>query len=204
MPSLEAYPSLLRLRNEWSGNQRLRAASWTALAILGLYLFLVLLDWRQGLHEEYGRESVRLYKTAAMTGQDTWLARAQQARDLRKALDAQVPVAATLGLAQAEAQSWVQQLLRAYGRDLSSEARAPVQIDPAAHIWRIPINVRGSMTPGQYVEMLRRIEGNERLIVIDQVTIDNQRRPTVDMVITAHYRVPPAAAASAGATNAAR
>ena len=182
-------PQLIRLRSEWKANARLRLGVAVALGILALYAAMVLLDWRKSLHEEYAQESLRLYKTAALEGQHQWIARAQQARDLRKALDAQVPTATTLGLAQAEAQSWVQQLLRAFGRDMNSQARAPVQVEPAGAVWKIPITVRGALTSGQYLEMLRRIEGNDRLMVIEQVTIDNQRRPLVEMTISAFYRV---------------
>lgn len=201
---LRSSPALQRLRSEWAANPRLRIGVTAALGILAVYVALVLLDWRRSLHQEYEQESMRLYKTAALEGQNIWLTRAQQARDLRKALEAQVPAARTVGLAQAEAQSWIQQLLRAFGgRDMASQARAPVQVDTVAGIWKVPISVRGVVTSNQYLEMLRRIEGNDRLMVIEQVSIDNQRRPTIDMTISAYYRVP-AAAATPGAANAAR
>lgn len=196
-----AHPSLQRITTEWSGAPRLRVATAVAAAILALYALLVLVDWRRSLHDEYQQASLRLYKTAALEGQNVWLARAQQARDLRKALEAQVPSAKTLGLAQAEAQGWVQQLLRAFGRDLTSQTRAAVQVDPAAGIWKVPISVRGAVTAGQYVEMLRRIEGNNRLMVIEQVSIANQGRPSIEMTITAYYRVPPSATATATASG---
>jgi len=182
-------PSLQRFAGEWGSNRRLRLATLLAAAILALYALMALVDWRRGLHDEYQQESMRLYKTAALAGQDKWVARAQQARDLRKALESQIPSANTLGLAQAEAQGWVQQLLRAFGRDLTSQSRAPVQVDAANGIWKVPISVRGAVAPGQFVEMLRRIEGNDRLMVIEQAVIENQRRPSVDMTITAYYRV---------------
>lgn len=196
------HPSLQRLTSEWGTNRRLRLATVLAVGILAFYLLLTLIDWRRGLHDVYQQESIRLYKTAALAGQDTWLGRAQQARDLRKALEAQIPSANTLGLAQAEAQGWVQQLLRAFGRGLTSQSRAPVQVDAAAGIWKVPISVRGAITSGQYVEMLRRIEGNDRLMVIEQVSIDNQRKPTIEMTITAYYRVRLPSTAS-GVANAA-
>ena len=191
-------PAFVRLRNEWQGNPRLRIGVLMAVAIAAVYLAMLLFDWRNRLHEDYQQESLRLVKTASLAGQQQWIARSQQARDLRRALEAQIPASATLGLAQAEAQSWIQQLLRAFGRDMTSQARAPVRFDPAGDVWKVPVTVRGVLTPGQYLEMLRRIEGNERLIVIEQVTIDNQRRPTVEMTISAFYRVAAPADAPGG------
>lgn len=160
------------------------------MAIAAVYVALVLIDWRSRLHEDYQQESVRLVKTASLAGQQQWIARAQQARDLRRALEAQVPASATLGLAQAEAQSWIQELLRAFGgRDMNSQARAPVRVVADGDVWKVPVTVRGGLTSSQYLEMLRRIEGNERLIVVEQVTLDNQRRLTIEMTISAFYRV---------------
>lgn len=194
-------PALQRLQAEWSSNARLRIGAWVVLAILVLYTCLVLVDWRRSLADDYEQASVRLYKTAALAGQDHWLQRAQDARDLRRALEAQVPSAATLGLAQAESQSWVQQLLRAYGRDMTSQANAPVPVDAASGLWKVPVTIRGALTAGQFVEMLRRIEGNDRLMVIERLSIDNQRRPTIDMTITAFYRVRAATATPEGASD---
>ena len=178
-----------RARAEWDANPRLRIGVAVAAAIAALYAALLAFDWRARLHEDYEQASTRLVKTAALATQEEWIARAQQARDLRRALEAQVPRSATIGLAQAEAQSWIQQLLQAFGRDMTSQARAPVRVEPAGDLWKIPVSVRGAVTPGQYLEMLRRIEGNDRLIVIEQVSIDNQRRPLVEMTISAYYRV---------------
>lgn len=183
-------PSIQRARAEWAANARLRWGVGLAVAIVGIYVALLLMDWRSRLHAEYQQESVRLVKTASLAGQQQWVTRAQQARDLRRALEAQVPVSATLGLAQAEAQSWIQDLLRAFGgREMSSQARAPVRVAADGDVWKIPVTIRGGLTSSQYLEMLRRIEGNERLIVVEQVTLDNQRRLTIDMTISAFYRV---------------
>lgn len=189
-PRWSETTSLQRVRAEWSANPRLRWGVGIALMIASLYAALVLNDWRNRLHAEYQQASVRLVKTASLAGQQQWVARAQQARDLRRALEAKVPVSATLGLAQAEAQSWIQELVRAFGgRDMTSQARAPVRVSANGDVWKIPVTIRGGLTSSQYLEMLRRIEGNERLIVVEQVTLDNQRRLTIDMTISAFYRV---------------
>lgn len=189
-PRWSETPVLQQARAEWAANARLRWGGGIAVAIAAVYVTLVLIDWRSRLHEDYQQESVRLVKTATLAGQQQWIARAQQARDLRRALEAQVPASATLGLAQAEAQSWIQELLRAFGgRDMNSQARAPVRVVADGDVWKVPVTVRGGLTSSQYLEMLRRIEGNERLIVVEQVTLDNQRRLTIEMTISAFYRV---------------
>ena len=189
-PRWSETPALQRARAEWAANARLRWGAGIAVAIAAVYVALMLIDWRSRLHEDYQQESVRLVKTASLAGQQQWIARAQQARDLRRALEAQVPASATLGLAQAEAQSWIQELLRAFGgRDMNSQARAPVRVVADGDVWKVPVTVRGGLTSSQYLEMLRRIEGNERLIVVEQVTLDNQRRLTIEMTISAFYRV---------------
>ena len=91
-----------KIREEWSSNPRLRWGAGIALAIGFFYLCLVLVDWRRELHDQYQQRTLQLYKMTALAGQEQWLLRAQAAQSVEKALQAEVPDAATIGLAQAE------------------------------------------------------------------------------------------------------
>ena len=80
-------PSQLRaMREEWKGNPRLRWGTVAAAAIAFIYLCLVLVDWRRDLHAHYQERSLHLYKMTALAGQEYWVARAQSAQAVEKAL----------------------------------------------------------------------------------------------------------------------
>lgn len=182
--------STRKIREEWSSNPRLRWGAVIALAIGFLYLCLVLVDWRRDLHHEYQQRTLQLYKMTALAGQEQWLLRAQAAQAVEKAVQAEIPNAATIGLAQAEVQTFVRQLINAYGRRLGSDARPPAEVTGQPGLWRIPVTLRGVVSQPQMMEILRRVEDSDRLVVIDEFSFTFARGvPNMSMTLVAYYRV---------------
>ena len=182
--------STRKIREEWSSNPRLRWGAVIALAIGFLYLCLVLRDWRRDLHHEYQQRTLQLYKMTALAGQEQWLLRAQAAQAVEKAVQAEIPNAATIGLAQAEVQTFVRQLINAYGRKLGSDARPPAEVTGQPGLWRIPVTLRGVVSQPQMMEILRRVEDSDRLVVIDEFSFTFARGvPNMSMTLVAYYRV---------------
>ena len=179
-----------KLREEWQSNPRLRWGVVIALAIAFVYLCVALVEWRRDLHEEYQQRTLQLYKMSALAGQEHWLVRAQNAQSVEKALLAEIPNASTIGLAQAEVQTMVRQLINAFGRKLGSDARPPAQVTGQPGLWRIPVTLRGSLTQAQMLEVLRRLEDSDRLIVVDDFTFTFVRGvPNMSLTLVAYYRV---------------
>lgn len=181
---------IAQVRTEWSTNARLRLGVGL-MAVVGLvYLLLVLADWRAALHDEYQQRTLQLEKVQALSGRDEWLMRADNARALDKALQAEIPHAATIGLAQAEVQTWMRQIMQAFGPKMSSESHAPAPVSGHPGLWRIPITIRGVVTPAQLQEILRRIESSDRLTVVDSMTVATVRgMPNASLTAVAYYRV---------------
>ena len=177
-------------REEWRSNPRLRWGVAVVAAIALVYLLLVLLDWRRELHDEYQQRTLQLYKMAALAGQEQWSVRAQSALNLEKSLQAEIPRVATIGLAQAEMQTTIRQILNAFGPKLSSESRPPVQVRSQPGLWRVPVTIRGILAQAQLMEILRRIESSDRLIVIDEFQMGFvQGQPNITLTAVAYYRV---------------
>lgn len=185
--------------SEWNANPRLRWGGLAILVIGFLYASVLLLDWRSALLQEYRERSLQLYKVAALAGQDQWLLRAESVKTVQKALRSEIPEASSLGLAQAEAQTTVRQITNAFGPRLSADPRPPAQVPGQPGLWRLPVAIRGPVTQPQLASILWRIEGSDRLIVVDDLTITFVKRmPSVAMTVTAYYRV----ATPAGTGNA--
>jgi len=186
--------STRKIREEWSSNPRLRWGAVVAIAIAFLYLCLVLVDWRRDLHDQYQQRTLQLYKMTALAGQEQWLLRAQAAQSVEKALQAEVPDAATIGLAQAEVQTFARQLINAFGRRLGSDARPPSEVTGQPGLWRVPVTLRGLVGQPQMMEILRRVEDSDRLMVIDEFSFTFVKGvPNMSMTLVAYYRVNPAA-----------
>lgn len=187
-----------KIREEWRGNPRLRWGAGIALAIGFFYLCLVLVDWRRDLHDQYQQRTLQLYKMTALAGQEHWLARAQSAQAVEKALQAEIPNAATIGLAQAEVQTFVRQLINAFGRKLGSDARPPAEVTGQPGLWRIPVTMRGMVSQPQMLEILRRVEDSDRLMVIDELSFTFVKGvPNMSITLVAYYRVGSGAAREA-------
>jgi hypothetical protein len=182
-----------QVREEWRSNPRLRWGVAVVAVIAALYLLLVLVDWRRELHQQYQQRTLQLYKMAALAGQEQWSVRAQTALNLEKSLQAEIPRAATIGLAQAEVQATIRQVLNAFGPTLTSDARPPVQVRARPGLWRIPVTIRGLVGQAQLMEILRRIESSDRLVVIDDFQLAFvQGQPNITLTAVAYYRVGPA------------
>lgn len=179
-----------KIRDEWKSNPRLRWSAVIALAIGFLYLCLLLVDWRRQLHEDYQQRTLKLYKMTELAGQEHWLVRAQAAQSVEKALQAEIPQAATIGLAQAEVQTFARQLINAFGNKLGSDARPPAEVAGQPGVWRVPVTLRGAVSQPQLLQILRRVEDADRLMVIDEFSFTFARGiPTMSMTLAAYYRI---------------
>lgn len=179
-----------QMRTEWSGNPRLRLGAGAIIVILVIYLLMVLAEWRTTLHAEYQQRTLQLYKVQALAGKEEWLLRADNALTLNRALQSEIPNATTIGLAQAEVQTWMRQIMQAFGPKMSSETHAPAPVAGEPGLWRIPITIRGLVSVAQLQEILRRIESADRLTVVDSMTITIIRdTPNVSLTAVAYYRV---------------
>ena len=181
---------LRAVREEWKGNPRLRWGVAAAAAIAFAYLCLALADWRSELHAQYQQRTLQLYKMTALGGQEHWLARAQSAQSVEKALQAEIPNAATIGLAQAEVQPMVRRMLNAFGQKLSNDAGPPAEVAGQPGLWRIPVTIRGATSQAQMLEILRTIESSERLVVVEQFSFAFVRGlPNLSLTLVAYYRI---------------
>lgn len=200
MAGVQLPPALRSLREEFARNQRLRWGAWAILGLGALYFLVVLVDWRRDLHERYQQRTTELYKVAQLAGQEQWIVRAQEARRLRNSLQAEIPKANSIGLAQAEVQSTVRQITRAFGQSLNATSPAPAPVSGRTDLWRVPVTLNGTIEPRLLLEVLRRVEGNPRLMTIEQLSYRTQQgRPQLSMTVVAFYRIDAAQGGDAGA-----
>jgi hypothetical protein len=177
------------LRREWAANRRLRAGVVVIAGILALYLFLVLQDWRAALAERYADRTAHLYKMMSLAGQDEWIGRAQAVARVRTALEAEIPEAATVGLAQASVQGWMRDLTAAFGSPVQVQAGPPAQSEQDPALWRIPVVLSGAADPPRVLQLAKRIEERKSLAVIEEAVMVNRENRTFSLTVVSYYRV---------------
>lgn len=185
--------ALTQARKEFAENPRLRIGAWAIAAIVVFYLWLVLADWRAQMQKDYAAQSQQLQKIRSLAGQDEWLQRAEHARALRDALQAQIPEVATLGLAQASVQTMARNLAAASGNAIRVQAEAPTPVEGNEGLWRVPVVISGGLGAAQVLQLIRRIESERNLVTIEQAMILNRDNRTFSLTVVAFFRVKEAA-----------
>lgn len=181
--------ALASMRKELADNPRLRLGAWLIAAILIFYVWLVLADWRAQMHKDYVAQVQQLQKIRSLAGQDEWLQRAEQARVLRDALQAQIPEVATLGLAQASVQTLARDMIAASGNAIRVQTEAPAEVGEGSGLWRVPVVISGGLGATQVLQLIRRIESQRNLVVIEQAMILNRENHTFSLTMVSFFRV---------------
>ncbi len=184
---------LAQVRAEFQANARLRWGGLLIAAITVFYLWLVLSDLRTQMQADYVQLVQRRDKITSLAGQDEWLQRAEQARVLRDALQAQIPSVETLGLAQASVQSLARDLISASGKPLRVQAETATEVGRDSGIWRVPVVISGGMAPAAALQLIQRIESQPNLVVVEQAIVINRNAGVLTLTMAAFFRVQEAA-----------
>ena len=198
------HPALVDIRRQWQASQRLRIGVLAIGAILLVWLFLVLQDWRASLAQEYAARTEHLYKMQALAGQDEWIERARSTAEARAALEAELPDAATPGLAQANVQGWVRDLVKVYGEQgVQVQAQDAMPVDGHPGVWRVPVAISGPYRPEKYLDLVAGFEKRGTLSTIEQARVLNRTNKTFSLTVASFFRITPeAAGAQAGGADA--
>lgn len=164
---MQAYKQLLL---EWQENPRLRIGVLLILLIVISNGLLALNEYRNGLFEEYIQEDKKLIKLHYVQQQTDWVERAESVKNIRLQLENGLWRAETKGLAQANVQTWFNDKIQQLGLTGLEIAGASVQSDAKTpFIWKVVIEIKGTLYDPGLLELLNHIEQNAKLMQIDQL-----------------------------------
>lgn len=183
---------------------QLDAAPWLrwALPVIGLlalaFVWQTLETWRTQAQETAIEKEVELLRIRSLEGEDVWFARAEEASAILERLRAELPAAATPGLAQASVQSWLRDNAMAGlpSDTLRVNVESSSTIDGIPGVLRVKVNMNGALTARQALGLLRQVEGADNLVVVETAMIRSDHNPMFTAVLNAYYRLPPAEPAS--------
>lgn len=187
-------PLLSSVRTQYDQNARLRWGLLAIAVIALIYLFVTLVDVRTSIADSYVEKREKLWRMQAIAGQEFWLDRAVQAEAMRKRLASEIPVARTSGLAQAAVQTQSSAWADAVAGDMRVQVDAPVPVEGWDDLFRIPVTMSGGLQPAALIQLIRRVEGGDNLVTIEQANILNRQNKTVSLTLVFFYRVDPSAA----------
>lgn len=187
MTELSAW--MRSLQSQLASNARLRAGIQVVAVILAAYLVLVVMETRQRLVTGLEDAKARLERLQSLAGQTEWPQRAEAARRLRDGLEAEIPSAPTLGSAQADVQGWMREINNAFNDSLRLQAQSPAEVDGSPGLWRIPLQVSGSLEPHRLLQLVQRLESRSHLVFIEQIAYTNSKPYAFSLTAIAIYRV---------------
>ncbi|MDD5123601.1 hypothetical protein [Methylovulum sp.] len=167
---MQAYKQLLL---QWRENPRLRIGLILITLIVVGNGLLALDEYQNGLLEEYTRQDKKLTKLHYVQRQTDWAEKADSIKNIRLQLENGLWRAETKGLAQANAQTWFSDKIRQLNLNGLEIAGASVQSDlktPA--IWRVALEIKGTLYDTDLLELLNNIEQNPQLMQIEQLQIN--------------------------------
>jgi len=200
--NLRVPPTLQPLVEQVRANPRLQLGLGVVALILAYWLLLVLGDAREAGIARLEQARARYIQVRQLSGQDAWVQRAAEATRLAGALEAEIPQAASGGLAQAQFQGWLKSMTDSQGVPIRIDMQPPVHLEPPQdHIVRVTATVAGSMDPQRVWQLIHRIEASTSLVTIPVLTVlSDGSNQTFTVTVQGYYRVPATAASTAPAT----
>ncbi len=181
--------SLAPLGEELKRNPRLRLGLIVIVALVAIYQITGISRWRAGLVADYALQQSRLLRIRSISKQDGWARRAADAASMRKALQAEISDANSVGLAQATFQGWLSGLVRSTGEPLQITMGAPVKLQGQPGYWKIPAQVAGNLSIRKAMELIRQVESRKELVVVDSIELNNDQYPRASLALATYYHV---------------
>ena len=174
---------------EWRDNQRLRLGGRLILAILLIYAVLLFSDEQKSVERESRDLYERIKRLETLTRQSGWPERAQAARAVLVQMESGLFTVESRGLAQANIQTWLDSQIKKMSID-----KARVQVDQARSvpgrddILHVTASVDASFDHEKVIELIKRIETDAHIMVIEQLDIIRQKRERFTLVFKAYFQ----------------
>ncbi len=184
------HARLQPLLQEVRANPRLLAGLAVIGALVLGWFFLVLGDWRAARLAELEQTRQRLVQVQQLADQEEWPERAAEAVRLADALDAEIPEAASPGLAQADFQGWLREIADAQPGELRLDVQQPTLLEQPTGVVRVAGTISGSLAPNRVVQVIHRIEGRTSLATVPVATIRSDGlNQTFSITVHGFYRL---------------
>ena len=185
---MEMTQLLQELDAEVRRNDRVRWGLWAILTILLFYVVLVLADVNSELKSKYQAATTKLADVNGVATQDQWVERAHLTTAVRAELMDRLWQSRSEGLAQAMFQTWLDQQMTGFKLSELRTQMLPVEpIGGRLDLWKVTARLQGEVNLSALQRFIFRLENNAQVVVVESMTLRNQRAKTVDLTVTAWF-----------------
>lgn len=166
-----------KIIDQLADNGRLRAGIGIIFLIL-MYVAFDTIDRKiEAEHSNYEELATYVESLKQLENQQEWKKLAKQVQDERRKSEARFIVAETEGLAQANVQSLLDDILaKLHITDLHMKVNSAQKYGKIAGCWFVPVRFFGELSKRNGVLLLSELEDNRNLTVIDKVEFGDNKR----------------------------
>ena len=175
--------ALANLRAQLAANPRLRAGAWAIAAILAVYGLLVQSDRVEAAYATYAGDAERLVRARDLLTRDDLPALLRDERERDRALTGRFWQAETQGLAQAQLQAAVSEIVGDLEfRNPRIQSGTILPVDYAPGLWRVQAQFTGVYEPGAELMALHALATHPKKIVVDRLDLRRRDRRMILLV----------------------
>ena len=184
------------VRKQIGDNPRLKWALLLVAVLLLTYTAQLTTQLVRSLQQKSIDAELELRRIRSLRGQNIWIERAKQTDTLLKALSAELPSVSTTGQAQANLQSWLKSVIDTLpnGQDGRFSVDSAMPMEQMADVIKVHATVSVPATPQQMINLLNKMEGSRNLLVIETISVRDDKNGSNTLSLVAYYRLVPARA----------
>ena len=179
--------TLERYRAELAENTRLRLGLWLVLILAVFYAVLLQSDRVDASYDEYAIEADRLARIEANLTSGEWQQLLAAEQETNAALAAKLWRADSPGLAQANVQAALGEVMQ--GLNLRNPRIRPgvsQAVPDAPGIWRVQMQLSASYRRGMESEALHRVATYPRKLAVDRLDL-NRSNDRIRLIVSAYF-----------------
>lgn len=159
-----------QLLSQWQENPRLRIGLALIIAILATNSLFMLDDYRKTLIQESQHQQTSLIKLRSLEQETGWAEKAESVKNIRLNYESKLWKAVSKGLAQANVQTWFNDKIKILNINGLQISGTSVDTDlQAPDLWRVKLELKGTLYDLDLLGLLNYIEQNPNLMVVDQL-----------------------------------
>ncbi len=182
-------PHWLQLQQQAGANPRLRWMLWGILYIFLIYFALSLGDWRAEQQQSINQLQRTAIKLDQLESQTEWPQRWETEKATGTQLQQRLWKATTIGLAEADLQNYLRNLINKHNGDGLRLRLAPTEtvVLGGESLFKVSADVSAVINVTQIDNLMRAMAENPQSLLVERFGYSSQRAGQFNMLVTAYF-----------------
>ncbi|WP_331344927.1 hypothetical protein [Cellvibrio sp. UBA7661] len=182
-------PHWLQLQQQAAANPRLRWMLWGILYIFLMYFALSLGEWRAEQQQEISQLQRTATKLEQLESQTEWPDRWAAEQAVSSQLQGRVWKAKTIGLAEADLQNYLRNLINNHNGDGLRLRLAPTEtvVIGGENMFKVSADVSAVLSVLQIDSLMRAMAEHPQALLVERFSYSAQRSGQFNMLVTAYF-----------------